>query len=356
MITVNNYPILADEMDIIQNIKEQVFLQQGREILRKIKRTGDNIMVCCPNIEHSNGQERKPSCGVSLVEKRVGEKVHPVGTFHCFACGATGNFQTFVSLCFGYNNDDGKFGENWLLENYVSGEEYERPNIVEMMLNSMVQQRDTDIVSLYTKSKTNNTDNGNGNKYVTEEELAKYRYYHPYMYQRKLTNEVIEKYDVGYQKDFVFNEGWRPTEVLTFPVRDINGNCLFVSRRSIYGKTFFLPLDLDKPVYGVYELPKDCKEAVICESVINALTCVVYGKPALALFGTGDQLQYDQLNSLPIRHYILALDPDSAGFKGTYRLKRALPNKYLTRYVLPPKKDINDLSYEEFINLPEVFV
>ena len=349
MITVDNYPIMIDEMDILQNIKEQVYLQQGREILKKIKRTGDNIMVCCPNLEHSNGQERKPSCGISLVEKRVGDKIHPVGTFHCFACGAAGNFQTFVSLCFGYN-DDGKFGNQWLKENYITGNDaYERPDIASLVANSI--QR-TDILTVLKQ----NEEKRASIKYVSEEELAQYRFYHPYMYQRKLTNEVIEKYDVGYQKDFVFDKGWHPTEVLTFPVRDKDGNCLFVSRRSIYGKTFFLPLDLDKPVYGVYELPKDCKEAVICESVINALTCVVYGKPALALFGTGDQLQYDQLNSLPIRHYILALDPDKAGFKGTYRLKKALKGKYLTKYILPPKKDINDLSYEEFINLPEVLV
>ena len=113
---------------------------------------------------------------------------------------------------------------------------------------------------------------------------------------------------------------------------------------------------MEKPVYGVYELPKDCKSVIICESVINALTCVVYGRPAVALFGTGDPMQIEQLNQLGVRKYILALDPDKAGAKGTYRLKHGIQGKLLTKFILPKGKDINDLSLVEFQNLQEVFL
>ena len=58
MIYLDGLPIMADEIDILYEIKEQVLHQQGREILRKIKKSGNNIMVCCPN--HNDGQERKP--------------------------------------------------------------------------------------------------------------------------------------------------------------------------------------------------------------------------------------------------------------------------------------------------------
>lgn len=345
MISINGIPIYVDELEILQNIKEQVAEQQGRHILHKMKRSGNNIMVCCPNLEHANGQERKPSCGILTVAKQRGGKTVPAGSYNCYGCGSTGTFEKFVSLCFGVA-DEGQFGKRWLTENYVSGETYERPDVVG-------GYERVDVISRLRKPKQVN--------YVSEEELASYRYYHPYMYQRKLTNEVIEKYDVGYQKDFVVFEdkktGYKKMdEVLTFPCRDINGNCLFVSRRSIKGKAFYLPLDLEKPVYGIYELPKDVKMCVICESVINALTCVSYGVPALALFGTGDELQYKQLNNLPIRHYVLGLDPDKAGNIGTYKLKKHLKHKMLTKLIIPPKKDINDLTYEEFMNLQEVIL
>lgn len=261
-------------------------------------------------------------------------------THNCFACNYVDTLQGMISKCFGYMNDD-TFGKNWLLQNFVTGELYNRPHIkVDINRNRNIKP----VVN-----------------YVSEEELASYRYTHPYMYQRKLNDYVIEKYDVGYQKDFVLvtqNEDgtekrWPPIECLTFPVRDEKGNCLFVSRRAIYNKNFFLPPNIQKPVYGIYELPKDCKTVIVCESVINALTCVVYGFPAVALFGTGDTWQAEQLNKLNVRKFVLGLDPDKAGAKGIYRLQKTIKGKMLSKLIIPKGKDINDLSYEEFINLPE---
>ena len=264
---------------------------------------------------------------------------------NCFACGEKGPFELFVSKCFG--RDDMAFGTKWLLENFVTGESYERPTIpIDIGRFDILKRKEKKI------------------EYVTEEELASYRFYHPYMWQRKLTPEIVEKYDVGYQKDYRLPikkedgtiEYGNPVECLTFPVRDKNGNCLFVSRRAIYNKNFFLPPEIEKPVYGIYELPPGADDVIICESVFNALTCVAYGRSALAMFGTGDDLQYKVLNSLPIRHYILGLDPDKAGNKGTWKLKTHLKNKLLTKLVIPPGKDINDLSYEEFIGLKEIYI
>ena len=339
MITVRGIAIYVDELEILQTIKQQVYEQQGREILRKIKKSGNNIQVCCP--VHNNGQERKPSCGIVTVDR----KGYPAGTFNCFSCGVKGTFDYFVSKCF--QKDDVSFGTKWLLDNFVSGDFYARK------LPQITLQR-PNVLNL-VKPKVN---------YVSEEELATYRYYHPYMWQRKLTPEIVEKYDVGYQKDFVLvtknddgtEKTWPPIECLTFPVRDKDGNCLFVSRRAIYDKNFFLPPNLEKPVYGIYELPENCSQVVICESVFNALTCVAYGVPAVALFGTGDDNQYNILNKLPVKHYILGLDPDKAGNKGTWKLKRNLQNKILSKLVIPYGKDINDLSYEEFIRLPQIYI
>lgn len=334
MFEVKGIPIFVDDVQILYDLKNEVHQKLGKEIFRKIKPSGDNIMVCCPM--HNEGQEKRPSCGIS--RRKFRDK--PAGTVHCFTCGYVDSLEGMISKCFGYEGTS--FGENWLLQNYVNAEVYERP---ELELNL---SRDNNLKKI---------------NYVTEEELACYRYYHPYMYKRKLTNEIIEKYDVGYQKDFEFEyedngvlKYLPPQEVLTFPVKDSKGRCLFVSRRSINGKTFFLPKSIEKPVYGIYELPKECKEVVICESVINALTCVSYGVPALALFGTGDSNQVEVLKNLNIRKYVIGLDPDNAGNKGTERLKYHLKNKILTKLIIPEGKDINDLSKEEFLNLPQILI
>lgn len=335
MIFLDGLPIMADEIDILEEVREQVLHKQGREILRKIKKSGNNIMVCCP--KHNDGQERKPSCGISIVDGRESK----AGTVHCFACGYVDTFSGFISTCFGYEGEE--YGRQWLLENFVTGDVDDRPPL------PINVSRETYIPQI---------------QYVSEQELESYRHKpHEYMWKRKLTPEVVQRYDVGYQKDFQLvtkNEDgtekvWPPVECLTFPVRDITGRTLFVSRRAIYNKNFFLPTDMEKPVYGIYELPKDCKEVVICESVINALTCVGYGVPAVALFGTGTTTQYEQLKHLGVRHFILGLDPDKAGRIGSYKLKKALKDFYVTKLVIPNGKDINDLSYEEFINLPQTF-
>lgn len=345
MINIKGHTILADAMTIIETIRLQVFEQQDRDILGKAKETGDNIMFCCP--AHGDGKERKPSCGMLAVD--IGKK--KAGTVHCFACGYTASLEEFVCTCFGYEGDE-EFAINWLLSNFNSAELEEEEDIplapiTTSSFKSMLSPKEVEKPT-----------------YVSEEELASYRFYHPYMYQRKLTNEVIERYDVGYQRDFRLRKEnddgtvWEssPIETITFPVRDKDGNCLFVSRRAIFTKAFYLPKNLDKPVYGVYELPPDAHTVVICESVINALTCVAYGMPAVALFGTGAAHQYQQLNALPCSAFKIGLDPDNAGEKGTQRLKKNIKGKMLSKLILPPKKDINDLTQDEFYNLKEEII
>ena len=180
------------------------------------------------------------------------------------------------------------------------------------------------------------------------------------MYKRRLTDEVIEQFDVGYDNHFELKDKFGKVKsvlrCLTFPVRDINGNTLFIARRSVDIKFFHYPEGINKPVYGLYELPKDAKEVIVCESILNALTCYVYGKPAVALLGLGTEYQYEQLRQLGCRKIITALDPDAAGQRATARLKKALSgSKLVTSYIVPEGKDINDLEKEEFENLQELF-
>ena len=62
------------------------------------------------------------------------------------------------------------------------------------------------------------------------------------------------------------------------------------------------------------------------------------------------------INKLPIRKYILGLDPDKAGERGSAKLKQNLRGKIVTKLVIPHGKDINDLTLDEFRNLPEIFI
>lgn len=332
MFYVSGNPILAEDLDVLQELKRQLALN-GIIRFAEFKVGPRNIQFNCPI--HNDGQERKPSCGISTTN----QEGTPAGTVHCFACGYTATIEEMISHCFG-KDDNGAFGKEWLIKNFLTVSIDSRKPI-ELNLS---RDKNSDIQE----------------QYISEDELDSYRYYHDYMYKRKLTDEVIEQFDVGYDKHFELKDKEGKVKsvlrCVTFPVRDTNGNTLFIARRSVDTKFFHYPEDTQKPVYGLYELPKNAKEVIICESIFNALTCYVYGKPAVALLGLGTPYQFEQLKKLPCRKFITALDGDNAGRRATVRLKKALgSNKLVTSYLIPDGKDVNDLTFEEFKNLEEIF-
>lgn len=287
MIEVNGRIIIADVMDIITTLRNQL-AAEGQHYFDHIRQSGTNIQVTCPF--HADGHERRPSCGISC--QRVGDV--PAGTVHCFTCGWSGNLQTMISELMG-RDDYGIAGARWLIKNFAVVEVEQRPEL-KLQFNRV------------TPAKSMN--------FITDEELDKYRYYHPYLAQRGISERTCDKFDIGYDPE---------RDCITFPVKDENGNCLFVATRQIKNKFFNLPKDIEKPVYGLYEIEADkLDEILICESVFNAVTAYQYGRPAVALFGTGNEAQYNKLRSLKCRKFVIALDPDDAGERGTQRLIIAL--------------------------------
>lgn len=324
MIQVNNNYITEDTQNILIELRKQLDLK-GIKRFAKIIVSGNNIQTNCPF--HHDGQERKPSFGI--LSKSKGNEVS--GTCHCFACGWTGSFAEMVSNVFGYD-DLGLYGGKWLVRNFLTVQIENRPNILEGF-----------------DERNSSTTYVSHNKFISEEELDKYRNYHPYMWKRKMTPEVVEIFDIGYDRN---------TNCITFPVRDEHGNCVFVARRSVVSKFFNYPQNAEKPVYGLYELLQlrnYPNEVIICESMIDAITCWVYGKCAIALNGLGNDLQFKQLRHMSNRKFILATDMDKAGQSARVRLKKQLSNKLVSEYIwdVNMAKDINDMSKEQFLKLRE---
>ena len=306
MVIIDNLLINSSYYEILISFRAYLS-SKGVNFLKEIKEGQDNIMVTCPF--HKNGQENKPSSGISTKD----------GVFHCFTCGTVRTFAEVLSYCLGYLNDNGQAGKKWIIDNIA---------------NTQIEQRELSFKLSRDIAKKS---------YISEEELDSYRYYHPYMFQRKLTEKIIDKFDVGYDIK---------TNSITFPVRDINGNVLFIARRRVDYKYFNYPSGVEKPLYGIYELSKNAKHVIICESIFNALTCYVYGKEAIALNGTGSKEQLEELLKLGVRTIYLGLDNDDAGNKGTEKIYKKLKGHFLLyRMIFPIGKDINDLTKEEFDNI-----
>jgi hypothetical protein len=329
MIKLQDTIIQADTQSVLDMLKFDL-AQHGVDRFHIFRNNGENIQTNCPF--HKGGQERKPSFGIN------GEK----DKCHCFSCGWAGTIEEMISELYGYQ-DEGKFGKRWLIKRFNTVEIETRPNIMEGFHGRNIKN---DILGGRCSSNIPDKISNNSDTFISDEELDKYRYIHPYMYERGLTDEIIERFDIGYDRE---------RKEITFPVRDIEGRCVFIAGRSVERKFFRLPKGMDKPIYcsdkfraGAY------RTAYITESFLNCLTCWKYDKPAMAMIGTGNKKQYEILNKLPVREYILAFDPDEAGRKATERFRKNVHGKIIKELVYTDNRDINDLQ-EEFLNCKIIF-
>lgn len=310
---IGNKVIVSPIIDILYQIKSQ--LTNGK--LKDIQpQKGQNIRISCPCHEHKLGLEKHASCDIFADRN---DKYTLYGYVHCFSCGYKATLDQFVNECF---DETGDFGKKWLLEYcdtaFVSEIEY--------------------LPSIDLKPKTKEKD------FMDESCLQKYQYYHDYMWTRKLSKEIVDLFEVGYDPE---------RDTLVFPVRDEYGRLLFITRRSIKSHFFTIPENVEKPVYLLYYiLQNHINSIAVCESQINALYLFSIGIPSVCLFGTGTQSQYDILKKSGIRVFNLFFDGDTAGQKGAYRFKKAMPKDVIVNtYQLPAGKDVNDLTKEEIYNL-----
>lgn len=301
----------------IRTILETIKRENPQPILHDIKeRGGDkNVLIQCPF--HKGGQESHPSCQVFRDDD---DPVVPYGYVHCFTCGYKASLPQFVADCFG---EELSWGKQWLVERFGNILLQQQAPLPEIILDNPVPRR---------------------KKGLSEEVLAQYDYYHPYMWQRGLTKEVVDLFRVGYDST---------RNAITFPVWDEYGVPMFVTARSVSEKRFYIPREADKPVYLLNFIKLwNIDTVYVAESQINTLVLWSWGYPSIGLFGTGSQAQLNILKRSGIRNYILCLDGDSAGDRGIERFKAAMPKEVMISVKrIPRGRDVADLTKSQFDSL-----
>jgi hypothetical protein len=310
-------------------------------LLRKNRKIGNYMSVYCPF--HAGGQEKKPSCGILLTSEYRNGQSYPAGWTHCFACGAAYSLEQAVQEMLKTRSITTS-ARDWLVEN-VPG--YEPDEIDRLIPQDMADALASKLAVNNILDQLNQT-----TTYVSEDELAKYRYTVPYMYERKLTDEIIAEYDVGYDANWIPEGRKKPVPCITFPVHDRYGRTLCIIRRAIATKLYHVPAGVQKPVYGLDRIPSNCKSVVICESIFNALTCRVFGYNAVALLGTGTTYQMQQLRELGVQEFVICMDGDEAGRRATNKLKKALSSCAIVWAMhMLEGKDVNDIDIDTFNKL-----
>ena len=302
MVKLGRYEIEEDVYSILLKVKS--LITNGK--LGSIQKRAGEVCITCPC--HSNGMEDTPSC-----------YVNNEGVWYCFACHETGTLPKLIGECF---DADEEFGRRWLLDRYVG----------DVLVDNGPSTLGEDPFQVKEK------------RYLDESVLNGLEPWHPYLEKRHLSKEVCSMFHVGYDPK---------CNMVVFPVWDEHGRLVMLTKRSVESKRFLIDKDAEKPVYLLNHIIRNgITEVIVCESQINCLTCYTWGKPAVAMFGTGTSMQYKTLRKSGIRHYILAFDGDEAGHKATRRFIANCPkDSWVDVVMIPDGKDVNDLTKEEFENL-----
>lgn len=292
----------------VLQILETIRKETGFEYFKDIKPGPENIMVTCPF--HAEHREKHPSCGIVSNENNDN-----CGVFHCFTCGQSGTILDLIAHCF---STDISSAILWLQSHFST---------TFIKTEELLPEIEID------KKKSN--------IYLNESELDNYRYFHPYMFQRKLTEDIIRKFSIGCTPD---------GEYITFPCWDEHDNLIGICKRATNRKQFILPQHMPKCVYLLNFIIKEhITRVYVCEGQFDALVLWTYGYPAIALFGAGtSKTQLEILNNSGIREYILMYDNDMAGRHGAERFKKYIRNDvFVTDILMPQGKDCADCSKEE---------
>lgn len=242
--------------------------------------SGNNINMCCPF--HN---ETRASFGISTEYPYL---------FNCFSCGESGNLINLVSYVFDIN----------YLQAYTK--------II----------KDYSVIS---QDLLEDVEEDCEEEVVTEEEIFNYRKKrHSYIESRGISDYTLQKYEIGYdEKNYS----------ITFPVRDLYGNPLFIIKRRVDSKFFHIPKNAPKSevLYGLNYLYGKVKKVFLVEGPIDVLSCYEAKLPAVGLMGR--TLSRDQLKLLllaGIEEVVLFLDNDKWGVKGNldaYKLIERTPIK-----------------------------
>ena len=263
--------------------------------------SGDNLMMCCPF-----HKERKPSFGI---HKETGQ-------YNCFSCNTKGDILSFIGRIL---NIDRKESIKYISQ--LATTERVAPRINIPIKNPKSTQYE------YTR-------------YI---DYIGYKYFH----SRNITRKTVDMFNLGTEKG----------EYVVFPIRDKEGTTLAVQKRHIKTKKFLFPtgFNIKHYIFGLYELYKygdKDKPVIVCESVIDALTCWEYGYQGIAIYSAMISVsQLELLVKSPFRLFKDGFDRDTAGRLGWKVFKeQAIPKGLrVIESKEHSKKDINELSYGEFL-------
>lgn len=192
-------------------------------------------------------------------------------------------------------------------------------------------------------------------RHIDKSTLESYKWRHPYLSNRGISEEVQRMARIGYDRD---------RQAVVIPWFNADGSLANVKYRLVKGRAFWYEkgaVPIRNLVYGINLIYSyNAQEAILCEGEIDALTWETVGKRAIAIGGVAfTDKQADIIKRSPIKRLIICGDNDKAGSK----LKRQVIEKLrgyidLAEVTVPGEyKDVNEshvneVSIEKFAVIP----
>ena len=267
--------------EILSNIRESNDIVEVISQYVHLKRSGRNYFGLCPF--HN---EKSPSFSVSP-DKQI---------FHCFGCGAGGNVTTFISKIEGV-------GFKEAVEILA-----ERANITLPTLGDNVDYKKEELKAKVYKVNSFTAEYYHKRLYRPESKIGQ-----DYVKQRKLTNETLESYNLGFSGNgdelykVLRKEGFQDEEIIESGLAKKSENGRFVD---FYRDRFMIPiLDIRNRViaFGGRVLG-DAKRFKYLNSPEN----VVYSK-GKHLFGLNVAKKYEHKKLLIVEGYMDAISLHQRG-------------------------------------------
>lgn len=316
--------------EIIEEVKQSNDIVEVISQYVHLKRSGRNFFGLCPF--HN---EKSPSFSVSP-DKQI---------FHCFGCGVGGNAITFISKIEGVG-----FKESIELL-------AERAGITLPTIQSNSDSKKEELKSKVYKVNAFTADYYHKKLYQKESKIAQ-----EYIKQRKLNNETLESFKIGYSGNFdelyqaLKKEGFGEEEILESGLVNKNDRGMYIDR---YRNRLMIPildernrviafggrvLDDSKPKYinspenivyskgrhlfGLNVAKKgDTKKLLIVEGYMDAISLHQRGiTSVVAALGTALTPQQGWLLRKNTEKVILGFDADGAGQTAVMRAMEVMQN------------------------------
>lgn len=182
--------------------------------------------------------------------------------------------------------------------------------------------------------------NGEKLRHIDKVILEKYKWRHPYLERRGITEEVQRMARIGYDRD---------RQAVTIPWFNADGTLANVKYRLVKGRAFWYEkgaVPIRHIIYGIDRVyMSQTNEVILCEGEIDALTWETMGKRAIAIGGVAfTDSQADIIKRAPIKRLVICGDNDKVGGK----LKRQVIDKLrgyveLAEVIVPCMyKDVNE--------------